>query len=374
MNRQPSDVTSLADRIKEKLIEYLAIAAFWGVILFFAFRLWRSVQADPREYERLLGHGMVWFAVQCGFLYLFLFLIWGLIAGCLMPCVGYSQKTDAMALVTLCSSVILLFVVGLAPKAVDGTALVGYLVVLNLVAHGIAAVMQAIGLSIRATDEPGGWLGNSWMTIKRCVYFGITGFSLMTLTIWWSGGRSDSRSDAELLAAAERGHAASQDSWACRLDRRGQRPAAIVWLNKAVEQGNRSAMCNLAVMIRQTDPAWAFALAVKAAVPGYPRGLYTLGRYHRDGVGTPVNKLRAAELFREAAFSTGGYPPAMNDLMVLIHGELPDKFRSSLFEKLRDQGLNELKQAKANWQPTNKEAAEALEALDDAKSSPTSPD
>lgn len=372
MNRSTSDVKSRVSAIKEKVLEYSSIAAAWGVILFFGFRVWRAAVSDPREYERLLGHGMLWFSLQCGFLSFFLFLIWGLIAACLYPCVGYSKSTESLSLVSLCASVILLFVVGLAPRAVDGTALILYLVVLNLVAHGIAAVMQAVGLGIHETDQPGGWLRNGWMAVKRCVYFGITGFCLMTLTIWWSSGRSDSRSDIELRAAAERGEARAQNSWAVRLESRGQREAAIVWLNKAIEQGNTSAMCNMGIALRKSDPEGAFAVVKRAADKGDPRGLYMLGRYHRDGVGTKVNKLRAAELFRESAFSTGGYPPAMNDLMALIHGELPDNFRNSLFENLRDTDLKELEQAKAKWQPTKQEAADSLELLDEAKSTPQS--
>jgi len=45
----------------------------------------------------------------------------------------------------------------------------------------------------------------------------------------------------------------------------------------------------------------AFDLAAQAAKQGHPAGLNQLGFYHRDGIGTPVNYARAAELLDEAA-------------------------------------------------------------------------
>jgi TPR repeat protein len=104
-----------------------------------------------------------------------------------------------------------------------------------------------------------------------------------------------------------------------------------------------------------------FQLAFRPA----PRALYLLGRCHRDGVGTKVDKHRAAELFRNAAFSTGGYPPAMNDLMVLIHTDLPVSFRSELFQKLRDGEIKSLEDALETFPPKVDTVSDAYELIDD---------
>jgi hypothetical protein len=365
MLQRVSAAMSTIRALRVWVVEWAAVACVVATVLFFIGKVGWSIHSDPVAAARWFEHGWVWFLVQCGGLFLLLWVIWGFVYGAMLPCVGYSTEGESGALLMIASSAVMLFVVGLAPKAIDGTVLLLYLLLLNIVTHGIAAVMEAVGLGIRARENAGGWLRDGWMGVKRLAYFAVTGYALMILVWWWSQDSTSKVPDGELLAAAKRGDASAQNSWAVRLDRRGQRVESLVWLEKAVAQGQKGAMCNLAIATKESDPARAFALLSKAAESGMPRALYLLGRCHRDGVGTKVDKYRAAELFRNAAFSTGGYPPAMNDLMVLIHTELPDSFRSELFQKLRDGEIKSLEDALETFTPKVETVSDAYELIDD---------
>ena len=350
--------------MRVRILETIAGLCMGATILVFVGRVWLSLRRDPAETERLLAQGWGWAGLQILGLFLLMWLIWGLIYSALLPCVGYSSDRESNAILVIVSSVVLVFVIGLAPKAIDGTALLLYLVFLNVVTHGIAALMEAIGLGIRAREQSGGWLQGGWMSLKRLVYFGITGYTLMTVVWWWSQDPLSQQPDHQVVAAAERGDPDAQNRWAVRLDRKGDRKASIAWLEKAVAKGHVGAMCNLSVAMKESDPARTLLLLTKAAESGSARATYMLGRCYRDGVGTPVNKYRAAELFRDAAFSQGGYPPAMNDLMVLIHSELPEGFRNELFEKLRDGEIRTLEDALESFTPKMDSVSSVWETME----------
>lgn len=350
--RRMQSANSAIHAIRVRLMESIAGLGMGAMVLVFVGRVWLALRNDPAEMQRVFEHGWGWAGLQFLGLFLLLWIIWGAIFAALTPCVGYSTERESNAILVIVSSVVMVFVVGLAPKAIDGTALLLYLAFLNVVTHGIAAVMEAVGLGIRARDDgEGGWIRNGWMGVKRLAFFGITGYTLMMLVWWWTQDPLNEQPDHQILAAAERGNAGAQNQWAVRLDRKGDRAGAVVWLEKAVAKGHVGAMCNLSIAVKKTDPARTFALLTKAAESGSARATYMLGRCYRDGVGTSVDKYRAAELFRDAAFSQGGYPPAMNDLMVLIHSELPKGFRSELFEKLRDGEIRSLEDALEHFTP-----------------------
>lgn len=350
--------------IWERILEGIAGMCMGATILVFIGRVWLSLRNNPAEMERVFEHGWGWGGVQLLGLFLLLWIIWGAIFAALTPCVGYSTDRESNAILVIVSSVVMVFVIGLAPKAIDGTALLLYLVFLNVVTHGIAALMEAIGLGIRAREQSGGWLRDGWMGTKRLVYFGITGYTLMMVVWWWSQDPLSQQPDHQVIAAAERGDPDAQNRWAVRLDRKGDRTASIAWLEKAVAKGHVGAMCNLSVAMKESDPARTLSLLTKAAESGSARATYMLGRCYRDGVGTQVDKYRAAELFRDAAFSPGGYPPAMNDLMVLIHSELPDRFRSELFEKLRDGEIRTLEDALESFTPKMDSVSSVWETME----------
>jgi TPR repeat protein len=128
---------------------------------------------------------------------------------------------------------------------------------------------------------------------------------------------------SELRAAAERGHAPSQNALGVMYDKgRGveRDPGeAVKWYRKAAEQGLASAQFNLALMYRAgtgvaKDDAAAFAWFEKAARQGAPEAQYMAALQLEDGVGTGRDAAAAVRWYAQAASS--GYAPAQHNLAV----------------------------------------------------------
>jgi hypothetical protein len=86
------------------------------------------------------------------------------------------------------------------------------------------------------------------------------------------------------------------------------------WLKAAAAHGQAQDQFNLAKMYYKKGVYSDFALKPlkKSAAQGYPKARVLLAKMHREGMGFPVDPVKAVELLRDPA--EAGYPPAQNEL------------------------------------------------------------
>lgn len=95
---------------------------------------------------------------------------------------------------------------------------------------------------------------------------------------------------------------------------------SIYWNNKAAENGDMRALCNLGLAYEfgngvEKDPKKAFDLYLKSARLGYDRGMYNLAFCYMKGNGTREDHWQAAQYFEKAAQK--GHVNAMYNIGVM---------------------------------------------------------
>lgn len=131
----------------------------------------------------------------------------------------------------------------------------------------------------------------------------------------------------QLLQQAEQGDAKAQFKVGLWMEKSKRFADALVWYERAAQQGNAEAQNNLGTLIyngRGCKPDYKTAAywLSKAAEQGLPQGLASMGSLYYYGVGVPKNERKGIALLRAGARK--GNPKAiekLNQLGISINGE-----------------------------------------------------